>query len=51
MVEQLLIHTSLTKKEAVELSVEMLERVGINEPGKRFFSTLLSFLEVCVSVL
>jgi len=37
MVEQLLIHTSLTKKEAAELSVEMLERVGINEPGKRFF--------------
>jgi len=37
MVEQLLIHTSLSKKEAAELSVEMLERVGINEPGKRFF--------------
>ena len=37
MVEQLLIHTSLSKKESAELSVEMLERVGINEPGKRFF--------------
>lgn len=37
MVEQLLIHTSLSKKEAAEFSVEMLERVGINEPGKRFF--------------
>ena len=37
MVEQLLIHTSLSKKEAAELSVEMLERVGINEPAKRFF--------------
>jgi len=37
MVEQLLIHTSLSKKEAAELSVEMLKRVGINEPGKRFF--------------
>ena len=37
MVEQLMIHTSLSKKEAAELSVEMLERVGINEPGKRFF--------------
>ena len=37
MVEQLLIHTSLSKKEAAGLSVEMLERVGINEPGKRFF--------------
>jgi len=37
MVEQLLIHTSMSKKEATELSVEMLERVGINEPSKRFF--------------
>ena len=37
MVEQLLIHTSLSKRESSELSVEMLERVGINDPGKRFF--------------
>ena len=37
MVEQQLIHTSLSKRESSELSVEMLERVGINEPGKRFF--------------
>ena len=37
MVEQLLINTSLSKRESSELSVEMLERVGINEPGKRFF--------------
>ena len=37
MVEQLLIHTSLSKRESSELSVEMLERVGISEPGKRFF--------------
>ena len=37
MVEQLLIHTSMSKKEAAELSVEMLDKVGINEPGKRFF--------------
>ena len=36
MVEQLLIHTSLSKQEAAALSVEMLERVGINEAGKRF---------------
>ena len=36
MVEQLLIHTSMTKKQAAALSVEMLERVGINEAGKRF---------------
>ena len=36
MVEQLLIHTSLSKRESSELSVEMLERVGIDEAGKRF---------------
>jgi len=37
MVEQLLIHTSLSKKESIELSIEMLERVGINAPDKRFY--------------
>ena len=37
MVEQLLIHTKMTKRQALELSVEMLERVGINEPEKRFY--------------
>jgi len=37
MVEQLLIHTALSKKEAAELSVEMLERVGISDAGKRFY--------------
>ena len=37
MVEQLLIHTSMSKKEAAALSVEMLERVGIDEAGKRFY--------------
>lgn len=37
MVEQLLIHTSFSKRQSSELSVEMLKRVGINEPGKRFF--------------
>ncbi|MBT3558161.1 MAG: ABC transporter ATP-binding protein [Rhodospirillales bacterium] len=36
MVEQLLLHTDLNKKGAAELSVEMLERVGISEAGKRF---------------
>ena len=36
MVEQLLIHTLMSKKEAAVLSVEMLERVGINEAAKRF---------------
>lgn len=35
MIEQLLIHTNMTKKEAREHSIHMLERVGISEPGKR----------------
>ena len=37
MVEQLLIHTSMSRRQATKLSVEMLEKVGINEPEKRFF--------------
>ena len=37
MVEQLLIHTSMSKRQATEMSVEMLDRVGINEPKKRFY--------------
>jgi peptide/nickel transport system ATP-binding protein len=36
MVEQLLLHSSMTKKEAAEHSIEMLARVGIPEPAKRF---------------
>ena len=36
MVEQLLLHSSMSKKEATELSIEMLDRVGIPDPGKRF---------------
>jgi oligopeptide/dipeptide ABC transporter ATP-binding protein len=36
MVEQLLIHTSMNKAAARELSVEMLARVGIPDPAKRF---------------
>jgi len=35
MVEQLLLHTKMTKKEAREHSIDMLARVGISEPGKR----------------
>ena len=35
MVEQLLIHTNMTKKEAREHSIDMLARVGISEPAKR----------------
>ncbi|MEM9631222.1 MAG: ABC transporter ATP-binding protein [Pseudomonadota bacterium] len=36
MVEQLLIHTPMNKKQAKELSIEMLDRVGIIEPAARF---------------
>ena len=35
MVEQLLLHTRMNKKEAREHSIDMLARVGISEPGKR----------------
>ena len=36
MVEQLLIHTSKTKQQAKELSIEMLARVGISDADQRF---------------
>ena len=36
MVEQLLIHSSMTKKQAKELSIEMLARVGISDASARF---------------
>ncbi|WP_205410823.1 ABC transporter ATP-binding protein [Salaquimonas pukyongi] len=36
MVEQLLIHTEMTKAEAKKHSVDMLARVGIPEPERRF---------------
>jgi len=36
MVEQLLIHSDMSKKRAQEISIEMLNRVGIPEPVKRF---------------
>ena len=36
MVEQLQIHSDMTKAEAKSLSIEMLERVGIPEAAKRF---------------
>ncbi len=36
MVEQLLLHSKMTAKEATDLSVEMLARVGIPDPAKRF---------------
>ena len=36
MVEQLLIHSDMTKAGAKEISIEMLARVGIPEPAQRF---------------
>ncbi|WP_299048157.1 ABC transporter ATP-binding protein [uncultured Tateyamaria sp.] len=36
MVEQLQIHTDMSKPQAKELSIEMLDRVGITEPARRF---------------
>ncbi len=36
MVEQLQIHNDMTTKRAKEISVEMLDRVGISDPSKRF---------------
>ncbi len=36
MVEQLQIHSDMSKKRAREISIEMLDRVGISEPAKRF---------------
>ena len=36
MVEQLLIHTDLTKNAAKDLSIEMLDRVGISDADQRF---------------
>ncbi len=36
MVEQLLLHTAMSKREAREFSIEMLERVGISDASQRF---------------
>lgn len=36
MVEQLMLHSDMSKKRAKEISVEMLDRVGISDPSKRF---------------
>lgn len=35
MVEQLLLHSTMNKKQARELSIEMLSRVGIPDPSRR----------------
>ncbi|GAA6194503.1 ABC transporter ATP-binding protein [Phaeobacter sp. NW0010-22] len=36
MVEQLLIHSNMNKRQAKELSIEMLDRVGISDASTRF---------------
>ncbi|MBY8975256.1 ABC transporter ATP-binding protein [Rhodobacteraceae bacterium NNCM2] len=36
MVEQLMLHLDHTKKEATNISIQMLERVGISDASKRF---------------
>ncbi len=36
MVEQLILHKKISKTEAAEISVEMLDRVGISDASKRF---------------
>ena len=36
MVEQLLLHTAMTKRQAKEFSIEMLNRVGISDAEQRF---------------
>ncbi len=36
MVEQLMLHSDMSKNRAKEISVEMLDRVGISDPSKRF---------------
>jgi len=36
MVEQLQLHKGITKKQAAEISIEMLDRVGISDADKRF---------------
>ncbi len=36
MIEQLQLHAKMSKKQAKEIGIEMLDRVGISEPTKRF---------------
>ena len=36
MVEQLMLHSDMSKAKAKDISVEMLDRVGISDPSKRF---------------
>ena len=43
MVEQLQLHSNMSKKEASELSIEMLDRVGIPDASKRFSQYAFEF--------
>lgn len=43
MVEQLMIHSDMTKLQAKEVSIEMLTRVGIPEPAQRFSQYAFEF--------
>ncbi|MGD8421524.1 MAG: ABC transporter ATP-binding protein, partial [Gammaproteobacteria bacterium] len=43
MIEQLLIHSDMTRTEAREISIEMLARVGIPEPSRRFSQYAFEF--------
>ena len=43
MVEQLLIHTDLSRKAARTLSIHMLARVGISDPDRRFDQYVFEF--------
>ena len=43
MVEQLLIHSDINKARATEISIEMLDRVGIPDPAQRFAQYAFEF--------
>jgi oligopeptide/dipeptide ABC transporter ATP-binding protein len=43
MVEQLMLHSAMSKAEAKELSIEMLDKVGIKEPASRFHQYAFEF--------
>ncbi|MDF0600562.1 ABC transporter ATP-binding protein [Psychromarinibacter sp. C21-152] len=43
MVEQLQLHSDMSKKRAKEISIEMLDRVGISDPAKRFSQYAFEF--------
>ena len=43
MIEQLMIHTKMPKQDARELSIEMLDRVGITQPERRIDQYVFEF--------